>query len=405
VYKEILTLPENLKYDLNHILKIYQMVIPLIMLKTYILSAKKEPYRILFLLGFIYLLWGTLLWLPQIWSAGTYPVLAHRYLMLNGFSASFIAGFLMTAVPKFSQTETAHGKEVLLFISITLLGLIFAFADMEKLSYGASALQAGVILFFLSRRILKRKVNPPYSFVFIFVGLALWIISALIGTFTVSEAFKNLHYEGSIAAIILGVGSRLIPGILGHVEIVQTQRSHYESEKPFLLTVPFHFYAMIFFFVMSYFLTGPLGIAIRAFIVVCVGLFYWKLYQFPKEKTALTWNIWISCWLIMASFLLKAFWQDGVIHASHAFFFCGIVLLTLLIATRVLQSHGPKDKRLENLKILYLITLLIVFAGATRVSAFLLPEHYLRHLGYSSIVLSLGVILWGHRYLRFVNDR
>ncbi|MDD4972892.1 MAG: NnrS family protein [Bacteriovorax sp.] len=379
-------------------------MLSLIMLKTYLISGKKEPYRILFPMGFIYLLWATLLWLPQIWNSGTYPVLAHRYLMLNGFSASFIAGFLMTAVPKFSQTETAHSKEIIFFISITLLGLLFAFLDKENLSYAASALQAGLILFFLSRRVLKRKVNPPYSFVFIFVGLVLWIISALMGTFTVSEAFKNLHYEGAIASIILGVGSRLIPGILGHAEIIQTQRAHYESDKPFLLTVPFHFYAMIFFFVMSYFLTGPIGIAIRAVIVVCVGFFYWKLYQVPKEKTALTWNIWISCWLILASFLLKAFWQDGLIHASHAFFFCGIVLLTLLIATRVLQSHGPKDKRLENLKILYVVTILIIFAGATRVSAFLMPENYLRHLGYSSIVLSFAVILWGHRYLRFIKD-
>jgi uncharacterized protein involved in response to NO len=374
------------------------------MLKSFISSAIKEPYRILFPIGILYLLWGTLLWLPQIWNAGTYPVLAHRYLMLNGFSASFIAGFLMTAVPKFSQTQTAQFEEILLFFIITLLGLSCAFLDYEKFSYAASAMQAGLILFFLSRRVAKRKVNPPYTFVFIFAGLILWIISALMGIFTQSEAFKNLHYEGSIAAIILGVGSRLVPGILGHVEIVQSQRVHYEKDKPFFLTVPFHFYGMIFFFVMSYFLTGPLGIAIRAATVVCIGLFYWKLYQLPKERTALTWNIWISCWLILASFLLKAFWQEGGIHASHAFFFSGIVLLTLLIATRVLQSHGPKDKRLESLKILYVITILIIFAGATRVSAFLMPENYLRHLGYSSIILSLAVLLWGHRYLRFVLD-
>lgn len=374
------------------------------MLKPFFLSAKKEPYRILFPLGVIYLLWGALIWLPQLWNAGTYPVLAHRYLMLNGFTASFIAGFLMTAVPKFSQTETAHSQEIGLFFIITILGLICAFLDYEKCSYAASAFQAGIILFFLSRRIMKRKVNPPYTFVFIFAGLILWIISALLCLFTQNDAFKNLHYEGSIAAIILGVGSRLVPGIFGHVEIVQTQRAHYEKDKPFLLTVPFHFYGMIFFFVLSYFLTGPMGIAIRTAIVVCVGLFYWKLYQFPKERTSLTWNIWISCWLILASFLLKAFWQEGMIHASHAFFFSGIVLLTLLIATRVLQSHGPKDKRLENLKILYVVTILIILSGATRVSAVLMPENYLRHLGYSSIILSIAVILWAHRYLRFIKE-
>jgi uncharacterized protein involved in response to NO len=372
------------------------------MLKKFYSAAKNEPYRIFFPLGIFYLLWGTMLWLPQIWSVGSYPVLAHRYLMLNGFTASFIAGFLMTAVPKFSQTKTAEYGEIYVFLIATIFGLVCAFLGKESYSYMASASQAAIILFFLFRRIAKRKTNPPYSFVFIFAGLLLWIISALMGIFTVSDAFKNLHYEGSIAAIILGVGSRLVPGILGHVEIVQTQRAHYETDKPFLLTVPLHFYAMIFFFVMSYFLTDPAGITIRASIVVLVGFFYWKLHHAPKERTALTWNIWFSCWLILLSFILKIFWQDGMIHASHAFFFCGLVLLTLLIATRVLQSHGPKDKGLENLKVLYAVTFLILLAGATRVSAILMPEYYFRHLGYSSIILCLAVILWGHRYLRFI---
>jgi uncharacterized protein involved in response to NO len=371
-------------------------------LNKFLTSAQKEPYRLFFPIGVIYLLWGTLLWLPQIWSTGTYPVLAHRYLMLNGFNASFIAGFLMTAVPKFSQTETAELKEIILFFCVTVIGLLFAFFGNEKIAYCASALQGGSILFFLFRRVVKRKVNPPYSFVFIFVGLFLWIISALMGILTNSDAFKNLHYEGSVAAIILGVGSRLVPGLLGHVEIVQTQRARYENEKPFLLTVPLHFYGMIFLFVISYFLTGTLGISVRTGVVITIGLFYWKLYHFPKERSALTWNIWIACWLILLSFLLKAFWSDGLIHASHAFFFSGIVLLTLLIATRVLQSHGPKDKQLENLKILYSITLLVILAGATRVSAILMPENYFRHLGYSSIILSIAVVLWGWRYLRYV---
>lgn len=371
---------------------------------SYYASARNEPYRFFFPLGTLFLLWGTLIWLPQIWNTSDYPVLAHRYLMLNGFSASFIAGFLMTAVPKFSQTETARPFEIILFFIFTIAGLIAAFLNLENYAYAFSALQAGSILLFLARRILKRKVNPPYSFLFIFAGIILWIVSGLMGIFTASDAFKNLHYEGSIAAIILGVGSRLVPGILGHVEIVQSQRAHYETPKPFLMTVPLHYYGMIFTFVLSYFFNDPVGISIRAAIVLTVGIFYWKLYQTPKDKTALTWNIWISCWLILGSFLLKAVWPQGFIHASHSFFISGIVLLTLLIATRVLQSHGPKDKNLENLKLLYVVTFLIILASATRISAYLLPELYLRHLAYSSLVLAAAVILWAYRYLRFIKD-
>jgi len=32
----------------------------------------------------------------------------------------------------------------------------------------------------------------------------------------------------------------------------------------------------------------------------------------------------------------------------------------------------------------------------------LMPTHYLRHLGYSSIVLALAVLVWAFKYIPFV---
>ena len=371
-------------------------------IEEFLKSIKNGPYRIFFPIGVLCLIIGVLLWLPQLWNSGSYPIVAHRYLMLNGFSAFFIAGFLMTAVPNFSQTSPASMTEIYSFLIVSLLGLFFSFWEFEKVTYVSSALQGALILLFLGNRISKRKVNPPYSFIFILIGIFLWIISASSGVFSEINTFKNLQYEGAIAAIILGVGSRLIPGILGHVEIVQLQRARYEKEIPYLRTIPIHFFALIFFFIVSYFLSESVGSVIRLIVFLIVGLLYWKMYLFPKDRTALTWNIWISCWLMLTSFLLKALWQDGAIHASHAFFFSGIVLLTLLIATRVLQSHGPKDKKNENYKILYVVTFLIILSGATRVSSVLFPASYEHHLGYSSFILTVAVLLWGNKYLRFI---
>lgn len=371
-------------------------------MKNYLAAARNEPYRFFFPLGILFLIWGSLLWLSQLWGAQHYPVEAHRYMMLNGFSGFFIAGFLMTAVPKFSKTHTARVYEIIFYFLITMLGLLFTYANLERYVFLTSALQAFSILFFLLVRILKRQENPPYSFLFIFVGLMLWIVSAIVCFINPMPEFKAIHYEGAIASIILGVGSRLIPGILGHVEIVQTQRKRYENDKPFILTVPLHFFLMIGAFIGSYFLLDTPGQFIRLIVVVLIAVFYWRLLRFPKEKTALTWCLWIACWFIVGSFILRALWFDGLIHASHAFFFSGIVLLSLLISTRVLQSHGPGKKELENLKRLYVVTFLVLLAGATRISAYLMPAHYLRHLGYSSVVLTIAVLIWSYRYLPFI---
>lgn len=362
----------------------------------------REPYRLFFPLGAISLLWGILLWLPQIWSPDEYPVLVHRYLVLNGFMGSFIAGFLMTAIPKFSKTSTAKSFEVILFGFVTIIGISFAYKGDEKVALFISALQPLIILFFLFQRIAKRKENPPYSFVFIFVGLFLWLGSALFGIFIDLEALKNLHYEGAMASIILGVGSRLIPGILGHVEIVALQGERYEKPLPILATVPLHFFGLVFAFVVSYFLPESFGDYLRAGVVSFIAFHYWLLAKLPKTKTALTWCLWLSSWLIVLSFLLKALWPEGMIHASHSFFINGIVLLSLLISIRVLRSHGPDDKKLENRKLIYLITFLVILAAATRVTAYLMPAFYLSHLGYSSLVLTLAIIIWGLTYLKNV---
>lgn len=362
----------------------------------------KEPYRFFFPLGTLFLLWGTLIWLPQMFTASTYPVLAHRYLMLNGFSASFIGGFLMTAVPKFSETQPANKIEVALYFLITVAGLVFAVNDAEAAMFMCSGLQAVHLFIFLLRRIYKRKVNPPYSFIFLFVGMVLWLFSALMSALTLEDTFKYLHYEGTIAALIIGVGSRLIPGILGHVEIVQSQRKRYETTAAYLKTVPVSFYVLMISFIVSFFVEQLFGNVIRTVVVSLIAVLYWNLLKKPKDKSTLTWSIWANCWVIVLSFFIRTFWADGAIHAAHSFFFSGTLMLTLLISIRVLQSHGPGDKNIENEKAIYLITALILFAGATRVVAILMPAGYFRHLGYSSLVLTLAVLMWCWRYLRYV---
>lgn len=359
-----------------------------------------NPFRWFFPLGIIFLIIGALVWVPLLWTADFYPITVHRFAMVNGFTSCFIAGFLMTAVPRFSGAGYAKLYEVICFTIITFIGFLVSIFGTEEFASFFSAFQAIGILCFLFMRISKRKQNPPYSFLFIFVGLILWTFSALHFGFTGAETLKSLHYEGAIAAIILGVGSRLIPGILGHVEIVQQQRAVYEKPVSIIKTVPLSFAVLIIGFVSSYLL--PHALVMRAVVVSWIALKYWKLYKTPAEKTALTWSIWTSAWLIVTGFVLRSVMSEGEIHLTHVFFIGGIVLLSLLVATRVIQSHGPKDKKLENLKVLYVVTGLTTVAMLTRVSAYYMPETYLTHLAYGAILLVLVVIIWSIKYLKFI---
>lgn len=362
----------------------------------------RDPFRLFFPLGIFFLLAGVFIWVPRIWDAENYPVILHRTLVLNGFVTAFIGGFLFTAVPRFSQTDFATKGEVSLLLGLILSGIVAGWFELEKGVSVFSGATALFILFFLLRRIRKRKANPPYSFVFLFVGLILWVISSFGWALTGSDELKELHYHGAVMAIILGVGSRLLPGIMGHTEIVSQQRQAYEAPVPLWKTIPKTFLALMISYIVSFFLPGTIGVFVATAVVVVIAMTYWKLWKLPVERSGLTISVWICAWFIVLSYLLRAFWTDGMIHGSHAFFINGLVLLSILVATRVIQSHGPKDKRLENWKGLYVVTFLIIVSSVTRVSAFLMPEHYLSHLGYASIILVLGVALWSGKYLRYV---
>jgi len=361
-----------------------------------------EPYRLMFPLGTLFLLWGIFLWLPQLWSQESYPVLSHRTLVLNGFMAMFVGGFLMTAVPKFSRSQAASPIEALLYIANTIAVILMSFWTTEEtLLLILSSIQAFQIFFFAFRRFRTTKASPPFTFVFIFLGIVLWILSGFVSDLLPLIPRLSLQYDGAILAIILGIGSKLIPGILGHEDVISIPNSQLE-QKGFLRSVPLYFYLLMALYALSFCIDLQIGTALRCLIVFFISMKFWKLYLLPPTKTSLAYCIWISAWLIVFSGFLKAFWIEGYVHAGHSFFINGIVLLSILIATRVLQAHGPKRKELENSKWLYFITFLVALAAATRVSAILMPDNYYRHLAYSSIVLGLALFIWIFKYLKFV---
>src|SRR5215510_15562617 len=66
-----------------------------------------DPYRIFFPLGIILGVTGVAMW-PLYYFAITasYSGRVHAYVQTDGFLYAFIAGFLLTAIPRFTGTES-----------------------------------------------------------------------------------------------------------------------------------------------------------------------------------------------------------------------------------------------------------------------------------------------------------
>lgn len=370
-------------------------------------KLQKDPFRLFFPLGAALALAGVAPWASQYFTHASYPRDLHRMLMINGFLLSFVCGFLMTAVPRFTASFQATGLEITAIACFLFAAAVSAFQQSPMLNSLFSTFAVLTLISFAARRFLNKKSNPPYTFVFIGVGLLLWLlasVSMLIQNFatlpaSVSFIADDVFSNGAIMSLILGVGGRLIPGILGWQEIVTLQRQRYETPRSYLRLIPVSIWLAVILFLLSFFLTPivPLQLCfwVRFAVTLYFAIRYWKLYRVPATRSFLTWSIWLSAWSLVLGYLLPAIWVQAYVHALHLLFVGGFSLLTLIIAMRVTFAHGPTGTAVEKTTpAILVVSFLIAFAALTRVTAIIWSKIYLDHLGYAAMTWILALGLW-----------
>jgi len=358
---------------------------------------KKDPFRLLFPTGILMLLMGVLVWLiPIAIDEDVYPIIIHRYLMVNGFLFCFVAGFLMTAVPQFSGAPYVSMEEVLLYLLITILGFFLVLLEIENIYSWITIGQSLILLCFLAIRIKKRTQNPPYVFIFLILGLLLNLFYGLIDAFSLN---LSTNFYLPLTLIILGVGGRLIPGILGHSQIVTFQRDKYENKNYLYQTIPFSVYLMILAIFISLIVPESRQDKIMLFVVLYWGFKFCCLHKTPQKKSVLTWGIWLSSWILVLSFLLGALASDIGIHVTHSLFIGTFLIMTILVASRVLRAHGSGNVDLENSPSLLIFIVSTILGLVGRVSVIFMEEGDLNHYAYASVLIVFGVIVWSLKFL------
>lgn len=366
----------------------------------------KDPYRLFFPIGIIFSIVGVLPWLG-VKHLFPYLIPLHKTFMINGFILSFVCGFLMTAIPRFTDTKFAKIKEVIaifLFLATIFFAGIWQLWSLHYFAVSATLLS---LVYFAAKRFIYRKSNPPYTFLFVGVSLIMWLLCSLLVANSHLFSFKHwllyvaygLINHGVVLGLIYGVGGRLIPGILGWEEIVQNQRSSYERPISFWRTIPLDVVLVVIIFFGSFVLEAfwPLRISLlfRALIAVYIGMKFWRLYCFPKTKSYLTWSVWLGAWSIVGGQLLLLLVPRAGINALHVTLVAGFGLLTFLISTRVIRAHSHLEQSFEvTTKTILIFAFLLILAMATRVSVFWFPELYISHLRYAAYTWLGAIVLW-----------
>ncbi|MDO8526586.1 MAG: NnrS family protein [Deltaproteobacteria bacterium] len=380
------------------------------LLEKYMTTANRQsdPYQWFFPLGIFFGLAGVVLWvlfgfkvLPM------YPTLPHAEIMTGGFLTAIVTGFLMTAVPRFTGTRSAGPIEKWTLLVVFLLMFVTAFRpDRIWFHLGGFLAFCLLIRFGISRlRVSVFKPGPPFVLVAfgIFSGVCSFGLLLAKDFYPLPSTFvylaRMLLYYGLFFFPALGVGTQLIPSILGVAVPVAKPIGATPFHQPIgRMKVYFLFLVygagLFFSFVLEalgFFFTARL---LRAVLVSAILFIHWHLHRRPKPIVLLTAALWLSGWMMFVGVWVVALWRGFAVHGAHILFIGSLSVMIFSVMTRVVISHGGHNPQVErNSKALLAMLIFFMVALVTRVSAPLVPNYYF-HLAYAAFFWIAGVVCW-----------
>jgi uncharacterized protein involved in response to NO len=364
---------------------------------------KIDLYRLFFPIGWLLGFWGALVWILYYFKLIPYPGALHPFIMMGGFILSFVFGFLGTAAPKFTNSfPSTKFERIIIYVLVTFLFISQFWVN--ELYFRFSSLSIFIFLiYFLTRRFQKRTANPPTPFIFVGVGVLTGTVGSIflilyklnLASYDFYNLGKLFFYQAYILSFVLGIGSRLIPSLLGFSPPANTPQASMSLRTYATLAIIF-----LGTYIVEVFVSPRTGIYIRDLIILFIAFSAWKIHKLPKRKAIQAYGLWLSCIFMVLGYLCASFFPTYYVHFMHLFYISGLSLMTIMIASRVTLSHGGHDMAIESKsKAMIAVIFLFILAALTRMSAGFLPSQYLSHLFYAATVWIVGMTVWGVIFL------
>lgn len=372
------------------------------------LVAAGEPFRLLFPLGAAIGIFGVMMWPLFVWNVTTvYPGVAHARIMVEGFLACFVVGFLGTALPRLLGVPRVSLLESFCYAGALVLAVVLHARGQILWGDVVFFCVMGTLVFSLLVRALFRNDTPPPAFVLVAMGMC----CALAGSFSQIAAVvapsivpgwlpllgKLILNQGFLLLPIMGIGAFLLPRFFG----LPNRQSLPES-----LALPPGWMpkaafaaacggAVLASFVLE---VGGLrreGYALRA---LAVGLYFFRevpVHQAGWGGGSLAMGLRIALASIPLGYGLLAAMPERTFTFLHVVFISGFSLLTFIVASRVVLGHsGQSEKFRASIRPVLVLCALAVLAMLTRVTADWLPRVTMSHYAYAAVAWSLGVLIW-----------
>jgi len=364
---------------------------------------RSEPFRIFFPLGVVLAWIGVGHWL--LYATGvtaTYSCKFHGLVQMQAFMMAFAIGFLLTALPRRTQTQPVARMEIVALAAALVVTTAAALTDHWVIAETAYAALFAVLIEFALRRFLKRGVGrrPPAAFVLLPIAALHGLAGAgLIGAAEMKNAAPwtsqlglLLVEQGVFLCLAVGIGGLVLPLMGGAPPPPDLGSAPRETWKALA-------YACAGAAIFASLLMEQLGLErggplLRA-IAVAMGLGFgggaWRLPGKPGAHRKL---VWLSVWLMPVGLIVAARWPDYRVPALHILFIGGFSLMAFGVATHVALSHlNMEQLALGRPPAVIILGAAFLIALCARLAADT-SNTYFVHLGWAAAVWILGSAVW-----------
>ncbi len=319
---------------------------------------RHEPYLLLFPLG-VALTWAAVgHWLLH--ATGyleDYRPVFHAMAQIEGFLTCFAVGFLLTMIPRRTDTGPAATWQIAVGLAAPVLTTVAGWYEHWLLSQVSWLVLAVMIISFVVNRFRSSVAGrrPPNCFLWIPVALLMGMAGALMtgsyalleeGYFWIHNLGRGLLLQGMFISLVLGVGGLAIPLMTRGQpppDTTPTMRDRMALAAHALCAA---ILAASFWIEVTSSL--PLGMLIRAGVVLAVLLGSVQLWRLPTTPGWTRRLIWLSAWMLPAGYLMAAVFPEQFKAGLHVTFLGGFALLALAVSTQVTLGHGGYAAMLQG---------------------------------------------------------
>jgi hypothetical protein len=333
-----------------------------------------------------------------------YPNISHARLMIEGFMASFIFGFLATAGPRLMETPRFSVAAV---ATIFTLNVLAAGAHVGETHRFGDICFLGALLIFMAalyRRFRRRKDSPPPNFALVGLGLVSGLGGAAMLVISEGELFSRTYQIGNallsqcfVLLPVLGVAPFFIRRLLDLPASDELEKEEgvriWRKQVAFALITG----AAIMVSVPLEILYAPrIGLALRAtaFVIYMAKTLPWRGRTFLAEALR------FSILAVAAGSVWIAVMPMHRLAALHLVFISEFNLIIFAVATRVVFGHSGNLGQLgKPLPFFCIMSAFLVLAMLSRVAAEFSPHSRVAHLVSAAICWIIGVVIWMVRVL------